>query len=283
MGLLSGLEKMGFKSFDKVDLFAEDKKEVKKKEAKKSEEHKELSEEDLLYDKTMVCPICQHQFKIKAIVGSKTKRAQPDIDMRPRYIGIDTLKYDAVVCHKCGFASLTPYFKDTLLTDNQITLIKEGICASYTSQPESNASTYTYEEAIDNHKLALLNAVVKKTRASEKAYICLKLGWLYRGKSENYSKDASDYNEVIEECKKTELEYLAEAKKGFLHALAHEGGKICGMEPIMVEYLCASISYDLGEHDECLRILSKIIGNAAASTQMKDRCRDLKELLTVEE
>lgn len=277
MGILSGLEKLGFKSMDKVDLFEEEKKETKKAESKAKEEKKELSEADLLYDKSMSCPICQKGFKIKAVVASKAKRELPDIDMRPRYVGIDPLKYDAIVCHKCGFAALSMYFKESLITDNQIILIRENITANYTPQDEGEMDVYSYDTAIDNHKLALFNAVVKKGRASEKAYICLKLGWLYRGKRETYPTDAADYDTVIEECKSQELEYLAEAKKGLIYSLAHESGKICGMEPIVVEYLCAALEYDLGNNEECLRMASRLITNPAASTQLKDKCRELKE------
>ncbi len=279
MGIFSGLEKMGFKSMDKVDLFAEEKKDKAKVRKKEKDAKKELTESDLLYDKSMTCPICEKEFKIKAVVASKVKRKQPDIDMRPRYVGIDPLKYDAIVCHKCGFAALSSYFKDSLITDNQLIMIREGVTANYNPEPVEKHDVYTYDEAIDNHKLALFNAVVKKGRASEKAYICLKLGWLYRGKSETYSKDAADYDDVIAECKKDEIEYLEEAKKGFIYSLSHESGKICGMEPVVVEYLCAALAYDLENHEECQRILSRLITNPAVSSQMKDKCRELKEKL----
>lgn len=283
MGILSGLEKMGFKSFEKVDLFEEEKKESsKKKEKKKVEKKKELTEGDLLFDKDVECPICQQKFKIKSVVASKAKRDISDIDMRPKYVSIDPLKYDAIACNKCGFAALSAYFKDTLLTDNQIMLIKEGVTANYTSQPDKNSDVYSYDEAIDKHKLALLSAVVKKARPSEKAYICLKLGWLLRGKRETYPQDAGDFEKVTEECKNEEMEYLEEAKKGFIFSLAHESGKICGMDPVTIEYLCAALEYDLGNNEECLRMVSKLITNPAASTQIKDKCRDLKELITEE-
>lgn len=91
MGIFSGLEKMGFKSMDKVDLFAEEKKDKAKVRKKEKDAKKELTESDLLYDKSMTCPICEEEFKIKAVVASKVKRKQPDIDMRPRYVGIDRL------------------------------------------------------------------------------------------------------------------------------------------------------------------------------------------------
>lgn len=283
MGILSGLEKMGFKSMGKVDLFEEEKKNVERPQKKKKEAAKQLTEEDLLYEKSITCPICQNEFKIKAVVGSKAKRELPDIDMRPRYVNIDTLKYDAIVCRKCGFAALTSYFKESLITDNQLMLIQENVTANYKPQPISDSPTYTYDEAIDNHKLVLLNDVVKKAKASEKAYVCLKTAWLYRGKKETYSSEAEDYESVVEECSKEENEYLLEAKKGFVYALGHESGKICGMEPSMVEYLCAAISYETGEVEEAQRMISRLIANPATSTQLKERCHDLKSKISEEQ
>lgn len=281
MGILSGLEKMGFKSFDKVDLFEEEKKEAREKKVKKKKvEKKEPTERDLLYDKSMICPICQKEFKVKSVIASKARRDIPDIDMRPKYISIDPLKYDVIVCYNCGFAALSSYFKEELITDNQLKMIREGVVANYNPQPDKKYDLYTYDEAIDNHRLALLNAVVKKARASEKAYICLKLGWLYRGKLENYNKESENYESVAEECKAQELEYLEEAKKGFIFSLAHEGGKICGMDPVTIEYLCAALDYDLGNNEECLRLISKLITNPAASSQLKDKCRELKEAIS---
>ena len=45
-------------------------------------------------------------------------------------------------------------------------------------------STYTYEDALARYQLALVNAIVKQAKNSEKAYICLKAGWLMRGYAE---------------------------------------------------------------------------------------------------
>jgi len=279
MGIFSGLEKMGFKPMGKVDLFEEEKHvAIKKTESKK--EVKELSESDLLFDKSMTCPVCEHEFKTRAVISSKAKRDIPDLDMRPKFVGIDVLKYDVIVCKNCGFAALSSYFKDSLLTDNQIMTIRENISASYTPQADLFMPTYTYDYAIDNHKLALYNAVVKKARASEKAYICLKTAWLYRGKRESYFSESSDYETVANECLESEKEYLEEAKKGFIFALSHEAGKICGMEPVMIEYLCAAISYDLEDYEEALKMLSKLITNPATSSQLKEKCRDLKDAIT---
>lgn len=40
----------------------------------------------------------------------------------------------------------------------------------------------TIDDAIDRYKLALLNAIRRRCKEGEKAYICMKLTWLYRMK-----------------------------------------------------------------------------------------------------
>ena len=61
---------------------------------------------------------------------------------------------------------------------------------------------YTYDEALERYQLCLANAVVKRARASEKAYICLKSAWLLRGYQEQLTEtgdgDAAKLTELKE-------------------------------------------------------------------------------------
>ena len=69
MGLFSGLEKMGLGKLNKLEVFEED---TAKKGAKKGEESQQASkpkvtEEDLLFDKSYTCPVCNNEFHSKMI------------------------------------------------------------------------------------------------------------------------------------------------------------------------------------------------------------------------
>lgn len=275
MGILSGLEKLGFKSMEKVELFEDENANKAKQETAKK---KEISEGDMLYDKTYKCPVCQNELKARTLKVGKAKLVSSDLDLRATYQGIDPLKYDAIVCKICGYAALSRYFSDDL-TDTQLNKIQTVVSANYKPSSFEYPEILTYDDAIENHKMALLNAVVKKGKTSEKAYICLKLAWLLRGKAENYEKTKEDYDEVLKTCKQEETEYLEEAKKGFITAMANESGSICGMEPITVEYLCAALAYETGDIEESQRMVSRIIGNPSASSRMKEKARDLKEAI----
>ena len=70
------------------------------------------------------------------------------------------------------------------VTSGQIKLIKEQVCANFKPTGSDEPAVLDYDQAIERYKLALFNTIVKKGKTSEKAYSCLKLSWLYRGKAE---------------------------------------------------------------------------------------------------
>lgn len=106
-GLLSGLEKLGLKNLEGMDLYetVEDKKESKENKAP------EIKEEDFLFDKTYECPVCYGEIKARTMKAGKAKLLRTDLDLRPVYEHIEPLKYEVVTCPHCGYAALTRYFK----------------------------------------------------------------------------------------------------------------------------------------------------------------------------
>lgn len=282
MGLLSGLEKFGFKSLDKVQLYEEEKHgEARIGTAVGKKEVKELKEEDLLYDKTYTCPVCGKEVKSKTVKSGKAKLHGVDIDMRPKYEKIDPLKYDVVVCRYCGYAALTRFFHS--LSDPQVRLIKEKISSSFKYTSVEDKMIFTYEEALERHKLALLNAVVKRSRTSERAYICLKTAWLLRGKREALDKQKPEYETTFKECRQEERECLQEAYKGFITAMATESSSsICGMDQTTLDYLCAALAFEIGDIPSSQKMISKVISSGNANRRMKDKAIELKEIMAGE-
>ena len=65
-----------------------------KKAPEKKEEKKVLEEKDLLYDRTVKCICCDNTFKEKTIRMGKARMVFQDMDLRPRYDDIDSLKYN---------------------------------------------------------------------------------------------------------------------------------------------------------------------------------------------
>ena len=187
MSLFSGLEKFGLGKLEKMEVF--DKETKKQTNADGKTEKPKVTEEDLLFDKTFTCPVCDEEFHSKMIRTGKVKLLSADTDLRPKYQLVDSLKYDALVCPKCGYAALSRFFK--FMMPAQAKLIRENISKNF-SGLSTTGNIYTYDDAIARHKLALVNAVVKKAKTSEKAYTCLKMAWLYRVKAETLTKESAD-------------------------------------------------------------------------------------------
>ncbi len=274
-GLLSGLEKLGLKNLENMDLYEEEKKKEEQEEAEKKKAPV-VQEADFLFDKTYECPVCDSKIKARTLKASKARLLRTDMDLRPVYEHIEPLKYDVVICPECGYAAIARYFGG--LTASQIKAVKETISKSYQKSAVQN-DTYTYEEAVGRYKLCLANAIVKHAKASEKAYICLKAGWLLRSMAENLEKEASDYAERIPALKEQEREFLKNALEGFLSARQTESYPMCGMDESTVEYLIAVLAMEFEQYDIASRLISNILVSASANSRMKDKARDVKEVL----
>ena len=273
-GLLSGLEQFGLSNLENMDLYETQKKEEKGPDGK-AVAHK-AQEQDFLFDKSCKCPICDKEFKARTVRIGKAKLAGSDLDLRPRYEQIDLLKYDVIMCPFCGYAALSRFFK--FVTSPQAKNIREKISATFKPQKDER-EIYTYDEALERYKLTLANAIVKQTRASEKAYICLKTAWLLRGKAEHLDKDLPDYEVQKKQCEDEENEFLRNALEGFLAARQTEPFPMCGMDEPTVDYVIAVTAMRFEQYDVSSRLITGILQSTAANPRMKDKARDIKEIL----
>ena len=235
-----------------------------------------VQEQDLLFDKSFTCPLCDREFKARTVKIGKAKLAGSDLDLRPRYEQIDMLKYDVIMCPSCGYAALSRFFK--YLTSPQAKNIQKTISATFKPQKEA-AETYTYDEALERYKLALANAIVKQAKASEKAYICLKTAWLLRGKAENLDPEQPDYEEQKKKCQEEEDEFLRNALEGFLAARQAESYPMCGMDEPTVDFLISVTAMRFEQYDVASRLISNLVVSKTVNPRMRDKARDVKEML----
>ena len=280
MNLFSGLEKFGFKSDAAVDLFTDEKDE--KKNAKDGEAKKadEPTEEEFLLEKTIRCTVCDKVIKTKMVKSGRVKRLEPDMDLRPRHMYIDTLKYDTSSCPYCGYTAMNRYFEH--LSSSQIKLIKEQVCSNYRPERPVDLAVYDYDTAIDMHKLSLLNAIVKKAKTSEKAYNCLIISWLLRGKAETLEKSQPQDKEKLAECRKEEEAFYQQAYDGMMKAVATEMFPICGMDACTIDYLLATMAFHFKQYDVASKSLSNVITSVNAGNKIKDKARELKDKMIEE-
>ena len=268
MGIFSGLKNLGLGDLEGSDLFA-----AEEKPEQAAAEPAQPEEKDFIYDKSFTRPVCDSTFTSRVMKTGKAKLVSMDLDLRPRYVGIDATKYDVELCPQCKFAALTRYF--TAMPASQIHLIKEQITPKVKLQPHKE-DYYTYEEAIERYKIALVCAMVKKAKNSEKAYICLKSAWLLRGYREELESKRQLLPQQRDDLMTQEREYLQNAFKGFVEAQKSERYPMCGMDEYTMDYLTAALAYEVGELDTSSQYVSRILASEA-NNRVKEKARDLKD------
>ena len=278
MGIFSGLEGLGLGNLKNTELY-EDQKSTKARGTLEGESVKRtvVTEKDVLLDKTYTCPLCDKQFKSKAVRTGKAKLVSVDTDLRPKYEPADSIKYEVILCTHCGYAAMNRFFERILPT--QARMIKEQICQNFKGLPTSSEEIYSYDDAIMRYKLALLNTVVKKGKLSERAYTCLKLAWVIRGKRESLPKETPNYAEVMKKLKAEEDELIKNAYEGFEAAFPKENFPMCGMDESTVTYLVAELARRCGYYDKANRWISQVITSRTAPDRVKEKARRIKELI----
>lgn len=272
-GLLSGLSELGLGGLENMEVYEQ----PEDKEAEKQAEEKpEVKEETFLFDKSYECPVCYQGFKAKTVRSGKLRSLGTDRDLRPLYDQMEPLKYDVVICPHCGYAALTRFFGG--LTAGQIKAIKESISANFHPVKEEK-ETYTYEEALYRYKLCLANTIVKHGKVSEKAYICLKAGWLLRSMGENLDPAVEDYNKKMQEIKEQEKDFLKNALDGLITARQTESYPICGMDEVTLEYLIAVLAMEFEKYDISSRLIYNILNTPTVNNRIKDKAREVKDEL----
>ena len=271
MGLLDGLSNLGLGKLENANVYEEEKKKEAQAVQKKAEAP--FDENDVLFDKSAECPICGKEFSFRAVRTGKARLLGQDQDLRPKYEKFEPAKYDVVVCPYCGYATLTRYF--AALPAAQVKLVKEGIGGKV--HGGANNPILSYDDAIQRYQLALSSSIVKRAKDSEKAYVCLKLAWIIRGKKETLPDDTPDRDAVIAGLDADENEALQTAYEGFINARQKESFPIAGMDEITVDYLLAVLSARFGKFDVAQKMIASILMNRTANNRIKDRARDLKE------
>lgn len=273
MGLFSGLEAFGLK-IKNVEIF--DKPEEKDVEADKEEKTvKEIvyNEADYLFHKTYKCPLCDKKIKSLTVKSGKLRTIGHEDDLRPLYKELDPIKYEPVVCSGCGYASLAQYFDHMMPL--QAKRLRAEVEGSFAGLDKEGKDIYSYDEAILRYKMVLYCDVIGNVKNSRKAYTCLKMAWVIRGKLENEGDMLSEEEE--KRLREDELECIKNAYEGYQIALSTESFPISGMDEITLSYLMAELAFRLADYREALQLLSRIICNNHVPSRIKNMAIDLKE------
>ena len=268
--LLYGLSSLGLGDLQGTDVFEE----LTKKEKAIEEGPVILEEKDMIYEKKTTCPVCDTEFMCKSLKAGKTRFLGNDKDLRPLYEGIDAQKYDVVLCPNCGYAALSKYFPR--VTTKQAALVRENISSNVHLHMYFD-DIYSYEEAIERYQMALICAVVKKAKTSEKAYICLKNAWLLRGYIQYLDEEKHLSKEQLDALRQLEKKFMQNAYRGLSAAVQSESYPICGMDEGTLDYLLAAIALQLEDYDGASKIVANILISTNVNPRIKDKARDLKD------
>lgn len=267
--IFSDLKGFGLDGAQDLEIFSKEKP-VEKKQA--SVQEKTISVESVLYTAKLKCPVCSKEVEFRAVKTGKVRLLKSDLDLRPIYDILDPSMYEVVCCNSCGYAALKKQF--LTITPKKIELIKKNVSVQFVGR--TYPDIYTYEHAIERYKLALFDAMVMDASDSEKAFICLKIAWLYRAYYES--------NPELDEKKKEQLQsnentFLGHALEGFKIAHFKEHFPTMGLDLLTVKFLIGELSRRLGLIDEASKWISEVIVSKTVSRRLKDRAIESKELL----
>lgn len=273
--LLAGLDKLGL-NVDKIgSLYEEEVTENVVEESKPIV----FNEEDYIFDKTINCPVCGKSFKNKVVRTGRARLVSSDTDLKPIYSGFEPLKYDVFACPACGYAATSKNFVH--ISQSQIRMVKENISKGFKGiQP--SGSTYTFQEALERYKLALANAIVIKAKNSERAYLCLKMAWLYRSMHSGLPEGDSMIEKMRIEFIELEKSFLKSAYDGFKTSYSKEIPPICGMDIDTLTYLLAELARRCGDYENSRAFLSTVLNTRTVSPKVRERARNLREVLSKE-
>lgn len=209
-------------------------------------------------EKEFICQTCNAKYKNYVVRKLKIKTLYTESDLRPICEPVDPNFYDVLLCSNCGYVVLTLFAEKKIKKDN-IDIVKQTMQFYYVKREYPKFLTPKY--VIERYKLALISAILKGANTSEKAYICLKLAWVYRSM----------------EDKENEKLYLTNAAYRFEKAFLEEEFPICGLDQSGLSYLIGAIYQLIGNYQVSMEWIAKVLTSKDISTRLKNKALELKE------
>lgn len=251
--IFSGLEELGFTNANNIEVYKKYKEENIVKETPK------ITEDMLLYDKEVTCPVCQHKFSVRTVKISGYRMKKKESDFYIKYNIINPYFYDVWVCNMCGYASMKADFYK--LRSFEIESIQKNITPKWRGRkyPE----IYDIKISLERYKLSLLNYVIIESNASKKAINCLKISWLYR---------------ELGDIKNEEL-FRKQTLIGLKDTYLNEQLPVYGMDGLTILYLIGELNRRSGNYDEALKYLGEVITSRSPNRKIKNLAIDQRDLI----
>lgn len=238
-------------------------------------------EKKYTYAKKINCTNCGAQFPDLRLLNSKLRRKEPDMDLRPRFQFVDSLKYGVTSCPFCGFSAPIKNFEH--LSSLQQKRIREKITSQFMQREPLNGETIDYATAMGQYELALVCAMVMEVPLSEQAHLCLQLSWLIRGRLEEADAEPGLLeDDLYKQLQEKEERYYRQAYDSLSKAFTQEDFPICGMDQSTFDYLLAVMSFHFKEYDLAVRYCGNVVQEKGVSAKLKDKALMLKDEILAE-
>ncbi|MGL4741206.1 MAG: DUF2225 domain-containing protein [Sarcina sp.] len=214
---------------------------------------------NLLFDKTIYCPVCENLFKARTIRAKTARILEKDSDFFLRYKTINPYFYDVLICPSCGYSALKIDFDK--IHDKQKELVKIYITPRWNHK--NFLDIYDINVALERYKLALITASTINKKNSTKAMICLKIAWMYR---------------LLEDSKSEQI-FLEKALSNFELAFFNEQLPVYEMQKTTLLYLIGELHRRLGNLDIALKNFSEVLTDQTAPHKLKELSRDMSYLI----
>ena len=212
-----------------------------------------------LYPKKITCTVCDKEFTKQMVRTTKLRVLYVDTDFRSAYKDIDPNRYEVILCCHCGFASLPTHF-DKVVNRQREALLQKIMPEYKHVEPEMPLNL---EDTVAIYKQAFACAEAMSAKVSVKAFLSLRLAWVYR-----------------EEGKKDEeLVLIKNVYEGLKEAFSTENFPLGNMDEATAKYVIADMARRTGQMGEAMRWIADVVVGRGISSTIKERAVRLKDLI----
>lgn len=203
----------------------------------------EVKMNENLYNKEIVCPVCQKKFNVTKVKVKACKVDRRDSDFCVHYETINPMFYDAWVCENCGYSAQADKFLE--LPSREADILKKKLAPKWTKR--SFEGERTVEAALEAFKLVLLSHQIRTVKPSELAKICIRIAWLYRIK-----QDAREHD------------FIKFALKHYTDTYEKERFPVDKLDENTCMYMIGELNRRAGNYEESVKWLSRLISSPDA-------------------
>ena len=221
-----------------------------------------LTKEEILaylYPKKIMCTVCDKEFTKQMVRTTKLRVLSVDTDFRSAYKDIDPNRYEVTLCSNCGYAALPTHFDKIM--NRQKEAIIEKIKPNY--KHVEHEMPLSLDDTVSIYKQAFACADAINAKVSVKAFLSLRLAWVYRDEGK----------------KDEELLLIKDVYEGLKEAFSTENFPLGNMDEATAKYIIADMARRTGQMGEAMRWVADVVVGKGISSSIKDRAVRLKDLI----